>query len=147
MAPAGGALVGVRWGTPVASRDESKNRAGLYLGRDVDGKSAAVGENLLTIAEGRRGRRVESRHRVERAGTARNVHRVGVDEHTKRVSASHGRTMSRGVVGAATGWGTLFRYAMNASRSVISTGSVLSAAAPNPRLSPPVAVKLLCTTV
>ena len=80
MAPAAGALFGFLGGTPVASRDESKDRARLYLGRDVKGKSAAVGENLVTGAESGRRRRVVGGHSIERTGPGRNVDPVGVDE-------------------------------------------------------------------
>ena len=102
MAP-GGVSVGFRWDTPVASRDESKDRSSLDLGRDIEWQSAAVGENLLTRAESGGRRRIELHHRIEGAGAGRHIHGVSVDEDTKGISAGHGRAMSRGAAGAVTG--------------------------------------------
>lgn len=83
MAPVGGALVGVRSGTPVASRDETENGTGLKFGAHFAGKAATIGENLLAGANGNRRRGIEGLDRVDRGRAGWNIDAPGIDEHPK----------------------------------------------------------------
>src|SRR4051794_13773741 len=147
MAPGCGALRGFRCGTPFSSRDETKDRAGLDFRRRVERQAAAVGEDLIAVAHGGRFGAVIRLHRVEGTGAARHVYATRIDEHSQRFGSVHCLRISRCSAGARTGAGSVCRYVMRASRSTIPTGSVLIAALPKPRLSPPEALKLLSTTV
>src|ERR1044072_306993 len=76
----GVALLFGRGGTAIALRDDAENGARLQRAASVDGKAAAVGQDLLAVAHGSCDGRVELFDGVDGRRVGRNVDAARVDE-------------------------------------------------------------------